>query len=214
MLEREAAPLIALLTAATLGCSHEVIPFDEAKLPREPLAEPIGLTVAVAPGSFEGSRVNPAGIVDLFARKLKEERIFRGVIFPVPAGARPTWELELSGSDRVVESDANGWKAFLSTVVFPLTLFVRFENDYTLELQALLLHRREVVQTYRATATIRHRYQRYANRATMDAEGIEIVVSVATWAILSAIARDAEKLERLNDTLSRRPTLPRHVARH
>ncbi len=83
-----AALTIAL---ATTGCSHDVLTIDEAALPRDSVERPIGLTVAIVAGSFDRSRVKPAGIVDRFARKLREERVFQGVIYPIPTGANPTW---------------------------------------------------------------------------------------------------------------------------
>jgi hypothetical protein len=163
------------------------------------LQAPIGLTVAVVPGSFERSRINPDAIVELFARELQEARLFQGVMFPVPPGADPTWEIELAGSDRAVEPDSNRWKSALVSAIVPLAFFIRLQNDYTLELQALLLRKRELMQTYTATASIRHRYQAYANRTQMDLEGVEVVVGSATRSILDAIAADAVGLERLND---------------
>ncbi|MFQ5513108.1 MAG: hypothetical protein ACE5FG_01625 [Myxococcota bacterium] len=196
---RSRGVLIAALLA--LGCSHEVIRLGEdppAVAPR--LDHPIGLTVAVRAGSFDKARVKPEGIVELFARKIRKERLFQGVIHPIPPGTNPLWELELSGHDQAYEPGANFWKAALVAALPPLAFFVWSTNDYTLDLEALLLRRRELVRSYRTRVQIRHRYQRYADRAKMEIEGVESVVYAAADRLLAEIARDAEALERLNDT--------------
>ena len=193
------ARLLATLLVVFSGCAHEVVHLDENQLPIEPLPVPIGLTVAVVAGSFDRSRINPAGVSEVFARELEEARLFQGVMFPVPPGADPTWELELAGSDRAFEPGSNRWKSFLVTLLPPLGFVIWLENDYTLELQALLLKNRELIRSYTATASIRHRYQYSANRMKMEVAGVETVVGGATRSILDAIARDAVRLERLND---------------
>ena len=71
---------------------------------------------------------------------------------------------------------------------------IKLENDYTLELEALLLRRREVVGTYTGKARIRHRYNRYANRAEVNAAGVEAAVRRATRGVLAGLAADAERI--------------------
>jgi hypothetical protein len=112
----------------------------------------------------------------------------------VPEGAEPTWELQLAGADSAFEPDSNFWKSALASALFPLAFAVHLENDYTLELEALLVQRREVRVTYTGSARIRHRYQPYADRVAMNAEGFELAVEGATRAILAAFARDAQRL--------------------
>ena len=54
------------------------------------------------------------------------------------------------------------------------------------------------MRSYRGRASIRHRYQQYANRAEVEAEGVELLVRSATRLILDALARDLPGLEQLN----------------
>jgi hypothetical protein len=156
----------------------------------------VPLTVAVVLGAFDQSRLEGPGVVERFARALREAAIFEGVMFPVPEGAAPTWELQLAASDSAFEPDANFWKAALAAAVLPLAFAVHLESDYTLELEALLVRRRELLATYTATARIRHRYQLQADRVAMNAEGFEVAVAGATRQILVSLARDAERLRR------------------
>ena len=193
-------PVLRLLACLALfvGCAHEVIPIPEI-LPRvTPPATRLALTIAVGEGSFERSRLNGEGVVLLFAEELRESGIFAGVMYPVPPGATPRWEIELLASDSGVEPDSNFWKSALASALPPLAFFIWLQNDYTLELEALLLDRRELVRSYIGSASIRYRYQRYANRAEVEAEGLEVLVRSATRVILHALARHAPGLERLN----------------
>jgi hypothetical protein len=156
----------------------------------------VPLTIAVVLGSFDASRLQGPGVVERFARALREADIFEGVMFPVPADAAPTWELQLAASDAALEPDSNFWKGALASALFPFAFALHLENDYTLELEALLLRRREVLASYTGTAHIRHRYQLYANRLDMTAEGFELAVAGASREILAALARDAGRMRR------------------
>jgi len=186
----------ALALAGLMACGHEVVRLTELP-PLAPIT-PIPLTVAVAVGSFERSRVNADGVTALFAKELREAGLFQGVMYPVPAGARPRWEIELAGSDSAIEPNSNRWKSMLTTVLPPLGFFLTFENDYSLQLEALLLDEREIVESYVGEATIRHRYQDRANRVEMDLEGVEVAVHAATRGILASLADDATRLGQLN----------------
>jgi len=189
--------LVASL-AVWVACSHEVIPITKVPPLAVPAATTIPLTVAVGEGSFERSRLNGEGVVLLFAEELRESGIFAGVMHPVPPGASPRWEIELLAADSGVEPDSNFWKSAIASGLPPFAFFIWLQNDYTLELEALLLDRRELVRSYRGRASIRHRYQQYANRAEVEAEGVELLVRSATRLILDALARDLPGLEQLN----------------
>jgi hypothetical protein len=155
---------------------------------------PLPITVAVVLGPFDETRVRGDAVVQRFAKSLREHDLFQGVMFPVPPGASPSFELQLAATDSAVEPDSNFWKSFFASVLFPFAWAFWLENDYTLELEALLLRRREVIGTYPATAPIRLRYQPYANKLLMDADGVEAAVGGASQSILAALARDAKRL--------------------
>lgn len=183
-----------LLLLVLTACAHEVV-WQGEEPEAIPAAEvPAGLTMAVLPGSFDRARVTAEGVTERFARALREARLFQGVMYPVPPGVSPRWEIELVARDTVHEPDSNFWKAALASALPPLALVLTLENDYTLELEALVLYERELVASYRGTAPIRHRYQQYANRQAADLQGIELAVTRATEIILAAIARDVERL--------------------
>jgi hypothetical protein len=190
----QALALVLLLVLA--GCSHDVAWLGEEPPEIPPVDPRVPLTVAVTLGAFDQTRLEGPGVVERFARGLREAEIFEGVMFPVPLGATPTWELRLAASDRAFEPDSNFWKSALAVALFPFAFVVHLENDYTLELEALLVRRREVLASYVATARIRHRYKYYADRVTMSAEGFELAVGGASRRILSALSRDAERLRR------------------
>ncbi len=188
--------LIALLVLA--GCAHEVIEVDAEAPPIATPSVPLPLTVAVREGSFERSHLNPGGIMTHFADELRASRVFQGVMYPVPRGAEPRWEIQLAAVDGGSEPDSNFYKSAVATALFPLAFFIWLENDYTLELEALLLRDRELVASYSAAATIRHRYQLQANRAEMQAEGLETLARGVTREILAAIAADSARIEEWN----------------
>ncbi len=192
-------PTKALLVLALLtACGHEVLRLTDESPSLAPLVAPIPLTVAVTAGSFERSRLNADGVTALFAKELRKARIFQGVMFPIPPGAKPRWEIELAGSDSAVEPSSNFWKSAIASALPPLALVLSFENDYSLELEALLLDEREIIASYFGEARIRHRYQNYADRVEMEVEGVEVVVADATRHILASLSRDARQLEQLN----------------
>ena len=110
-----------------------------------------------------------------------------------------TWELQLGAVDGGSEPDSNFYKAALAAALLPAAFFIWLENDYTLELEALLLHERELVATYRAQTTIRHRYQLNANRRAMQAEGLEQLARSATLGLLAEIAADVGRIAAANE---------------
>jgi hypothetical protein len=191
----------ALLCTALLGvgsgCAHEVVLLDPSTEAPGQTSEPLGLTVSVLPGSFDRCRLQPKGVLERFATALREARLFQGVLYPVPRDVRTPWEIEILAADEIWEPNSNLWKAFLATALLPTALFVKLENDYTLELELLLLENRTVVGSYRGQARIRHRYGRYANRAVVDAQGVETAVRVATHAALARLEDDLERIREI-----------------
>ncbi len=200
---RIARILGSLLLATSLGgCAYQVIPMSETPPAFAPPETPLYLTIAVREGSFEKSALNPNGILEYFANELRDARLFQGVIHPTPPDVTPIWELEIAASDGGIEPNSNFWKGFVSNVLPPLLFVTYLQNDYTLELQALLLRNRELVETYRAESVIRHRYQAYANKQQMQAEALDLLARRATREILGKIAADAARLRRENASIN------------
>ncbi len=190
---------VLLVSMWFLACSHEVARLQTAPPSPAPLESPLPLTVAISLGSFERALlVNGVALTTLYARQLRKSGLFEGVMFPVPLGAEPRWELELSGWDSASEPNSNFWKGLFATLLPPLALFITFQNDYTLQLEALLLDDREIVASYMGEASIRHRYKNYANRVDMNIEALEVTVRDATNQIVGALVRDVRRLEQLN----------------
>jgi hypothetical protein len=186
-------PALAWL-ALSSACAHQVIELGDPPAPIVAPAAPLGFTVTVGAGSFDASRLSPEGVALHFADGLRAARLFAGVIHPAPRGFDPVWEIELSARDGGHEPDSNFWKALVGNALPPLLLFVHLENDYELELTALLLHRREIVSTYRARSAIRHRYQAYADRAAMEREALASLARRTSQAIQAELAADLERL--------------------
>jgi hypothetical protein len=186
---------VIALAALLAACSHEAVWLGDTQPAwAPPEAAPAGLTMAVVPGSFERSRADAGGIIDRFAGALRDARLFQGVMYPVPAGVEPTWKLRLSGSDSAFEPNSNFWKSALAHALLPLAFFVTLENDYTLELEALVIKDGALFRSYTGQAVIRNRYQIQAPRQNVDAEGMELAVGGATRAILAQIAGDLPEL--------------------
>ena len=155
---------------------------------------PLPVTFAVRPGSFARSRLRPSGIVSHFAAGLREAALVQGVLFPVPEGVTPRFAIELSAADGGSEPDSNFWLAALAYGLFPAAPFVYLQNDYSLELQALVVREREIVATYRATAQLRNRYQINANKAAMEAEGLDLLARRCTRQLLAQMSADRAQL--------------------
>ncbi len=192
-------PLVLLVSTWLLACSHEIVRLQDAPPTPAPPESPLPMTVAISLGSFERALlVNGVALTTLYARQLRKSGLFEGVMFPVPLGAEPRWEIELSGWDSASEPNSNFWKGLFATLLPPLALFITFQNDYTLQLEALLLDDREIVASYLGEASIRHRYKNYANRVDMNIEAVEVTVQDATSRIVEALVRDVRRLEQLN----------------
>jgi hypothetical protein len=190
--------LAAALLASISACGHEVLVLSPEPTATEIAPQPLGLTVGVLPGSFDRTRLQPKGILDRFAEALRDQKLFQGVMYPVPAGVTTRWELELLAADEAFEPNSNIWKSALATLLLPAVFVIKLQNDYTLHLEALLLHDREVIGTYRGEGRIRHRYGVYANRRAVDLDGVETAVRVASRAVLTELARDLPRIESEN----------------
>jgi hypothetical protein len=191
---RGAGPVV-VLAALLAACAHESVWLGDPQPSwDQPAAAPAGLTMAVVLGSFEESRADSGGIIDRFTSALRDAHLFQGVMYPVPAGVEPTWKLRLSGSDSAFEPNSNFWKSALAHAVLPIAFFVTLENDYTLELEALVIKDGTLFRSYRGEAVIRNRYQIQAPRQNVDAEGMELAVGGATQAILAQLAGDLPEL--------------------
>ncbi len=196
MRSRRRAALSGILvgSVALLGCSHEVVWLGEPAPEVEPPLVRSPLTVGVVAGEFSRSRLDSRGVLDRFARELRAAELFEGIMYPVPPGVEPSWEIRLTASDSAVEPNANFWWSALAGALPPAALFVTLRSDYTLELEALVVREHALVTTYRAQAAIQNRWQPYANTAEAGANGVEVAVSGATREILAALSRDLPRL--------------------
>jgi hypothetical protein len=204
VLQTYPALLVAALVIFSSACAHEVIVLEpavsapEATPAQRPSDSPLPFTVSVLSGSFDRCRrLRERVVLERFAVALREARLFQGVLFPVPADIRPPWEIKILAADSVSEPNSNLWKAFFATLIPPTAFFLKLENDYALELEALLLENRVLVGTYRGEARIRHRYGRYANRTTVNAEGADVVLRTASEAALSHMRADLERIRKI-----------------
>jgi hypothetical protein len=190
--------LMGALLGLVAGCAHEVVLLEPTGSMPEMRTTPLGLTVAVLPGAFDHSRLNPEAVLERFADALREAHLFQGVLYPVPGSVESRWEIELIASDEAFEPGSNFWKSALSSAFPPAALFVKLQNDYALRIEALLLRDRVVVGTYPGEARIRHRYGPYANRQAVNVDGIE---SAVVGASREALARIREDLPRIREFL-------------
>lgn len=189
-----AAALLALLAS----CAHDVTLLDGSDAAGQSPGAPVGLTVAIFPGSFERCRLEPEGVVHRFAAALREARLFQGVMYPVPQGATARWEIELVASDEALEPASNRWKGAVASLLLPAAFVVKLQNDYHLRLEALLLKEGVLVGSYGGEARIRHRFGPYANRSAANAEGVELAVGTAARAVLARMSEDLGRIDREN----------------
>ena len=193
MSSRAVLAAIAVLWLVS-ACAWEVIDLSEPTPALSTGGERLDFTVAVVPGSFDASRLLADGVTEHFARELRDAELFQAVMHPVPQGARPIWQIELAARDEAREPDQNFWKSFAASALPPVALFVHFENDFSLELRALLLRNRELVATYVGRGSIRHRYQTYADRQGMEAQALDRLARRATAEIIAGVVADAGRL--------------------
>lgn len=181
--------VLAGLLIVVAACTHQTLRIGPAAPAIVEPATPAPITLGIRVASFDRTRLKGDAVAERFVQELRDARLVQGVMFPVPAGADPFWELELIGHDEAQEPDSNFWKSALAAGLFPLAPFITLENDYTLRLEALVLRRRELVGSYSGEARIQHRYGLYANKNEMSADGFELAVRDATRALLTDLAQ-------------------------
>jgi hypothetical protein len=187
-----AALLLALLLHT--ACAYQVVPLDETPTGTPPRIEPLPFTVALGISSFEVKQIKEEGFLQDFVGRLKDARIFEGVIFPVPEGFTTLWEVKLLARERASEPNSNLWKSALANALFPLAFFIYLESEYEFELEALLTRKREVIASYPVVGHIRYRYQRNTDRRKLDLEGIQTIVDRTSRQLLAKIVADAERI--------------------
>jgi hypothetical protein len=185
------ALVLALLCAS--ACAHEV-QFLGSEPPETAIRQPLPLVIGVSTQSFEATRINEAGFLEEFTGRLRESRVFEGVIYPLEPGTKTVWELRLLAKDSASEPNSNIWKSALASALFPFAFVIYLQSDYELDLEALLVRNREVVGTYPVKSQIRYRYQSYANTQQMDVEGVQLIVDRSSRELLAKIAADADRI--------------------
>ncbi len=154
----------ALCLFLALACAASAPTPRELPIPSPP--QPLEIAVGIREGSFVRSHLSARGVLQAFAEQLAAARIFSEVL---PLASESAWELELAASDYGAE------------------------DAYTLELQALLLHRRELRATYFSKQSLRQA----AGSGRELLVGPEQLAGLAERAIrelLRQLALDAERL--------------------
>lgn len=195
MSRRLASLAVLALLAVLPGCAGQVVWLGD---PTPPLgaapAEPLGFTVAVGVRSFEATRIAEQGVLDRFAASVKASDLFLSVMYPIPEGVDPEWELQLIVRDGATEPDSNLWRSALVSFFFPSAWFIDLSSEYTLDMQALLVRNQVVVGTYTTKGHIRYVYQAYANKPQLEQTGVETIVSRNTENLLAALTADASRI--------------------
>jgi hypothetical protein len=202
---RAARVALILLALAPAGCAYEVV-WRGLPVPSvDALAAPSPLTVAVRPGSFERAKIAGHAVGERFAAELRNAGLFRAVVYPVKDGSDPLWEIQLHGADSFLDPDSNLWKSFLAHFLPPLAFWITLENDYTLELEALVVLDGRLLRTYRAVAPVKERYQAYAPWSRVEAAGREVAVQQASRLILRQLRDDLPLLDEADRDAGRLP---------
>ncbi len=160
--------------------------------------QPIPLTIAVELRAFEAKGLDGRALTTRFAEQLRRSELFQAVMYPIPPGERPLWELELLVKDTRHDPDSNFWKGALVGALFPFAAVVHMEEDYTLEMEALLTRRAEIVRSYAAQGTIHERYQYYSDERERRLLALETVVDGVIRQLLALIAADAANISALD----------------
>ena len=204
VLYRMLIPLVCSLSLAT-GCAHHTVFVEdgvEIALDAKthdggsPTRDPLPLTVAVAVRSFEAERLREPVFVQRLSARLRDASVFQGVMYPIPPGVEPIWELQLLVKDGGAEPDSNFWKGAIATALPPAAFFVWFQNDYRLETQALLVRNREVVRSYETRGVIRHRYQQYADKSAISSQGLDALFESLSRDLVQKLRADADTIQR------------------
>ncbi len=188
------AVLIVLACAAT-SCAYEVAWLGDEPKPFAAPIPPLGWTVGVGVQSFEAKYALEPGVTERFVKELRGARLFESVLYPIPAGFDPVWELRLLVRETFVDPSSNFWKAVLNGIFFPARFFVYSDEEYALDVEAILTRRDQVVGTYAARGPIRYRYQAYSDELKREAEGVDLILARTTQEIFRQIAADASRLD-------------------
>jgi hypothetical protein len=183
-----------LIVLACSGCAYEVAWLGDEPKPFAAPSPPLGWTVAVGVQSFEAKYVLEPGVTQRFVKELRAARLFESVLYPIPPDLDPTWEMRLLVRETFVDPPSNFWKAVLNGIFFPLRFVLYSDEEYTLDIEAILTRRDEVIGTYAARGPIRYRYQVYAPEVEREAQGVDLILSRTTADIFRQIAADAARL--------------------
>jgi hypothetical protein len=190
---RTALAVLYLLGAAS--CAYEVTWLGEEPRPFAAPTPPLGWTIAVGVQSFEAKYVLEPGVTERFVKELRGAQLFQSVLYPVPAGLDPVWEMRLLVRETFVDPSSNFWKAVLNGIFFPARFVVYSNEEYGLDIEAIVTRRDEVIGTYAARGPIRYRYQAYSPELKREAEGVDLILRNTTQAIFRQIAADAARLD-------------------
>jgi hypothetical protein len=185
--------LLALLCFAP-SCAYEVIWLGDEPASFVAPDPPLFWTPAVKVQSFEAKYVTEAGFVERFARELRGANLFVSVLYPIPAEVDPEWEMRLLVKETFVDPASNLWKAVLNGVFPPARFVVYAEEEYTLDVEALLTRRDELIGTYKARGPVRYRYQSYAPEQEREAQALDLILARTSAEICRQIADDAQRL--------------------
>jgi hypothetical protein len=186
---------LILLACSAASCAYEVTWLGEEPKPFTAPRPPLGWTIAVSVQSFDAKYVLEPGVTQRFVKELRGAQLFQSVLYPIPAGLDPVWEMRLLVRETFVDPASNFWKAVLNGIIFPLRFVLYSNEEYTLDIEALVTRRDELIGTYTAHAPIRYRYQAYAPEQEREAQGVELILNRATQQIFRAIAIDAARLD-------------------
>lgn len=163
--------------------------------PFAPPNPPLGWTMAVSVQSFDAKYVLEPGVTQRFVKELRGARLFQSVLYPIPPDLDPVWEMRLLVRETFVDPTSNFWKAVLNGLILPARFFVYAQEEYTLDIEALLTRRDVVVGTYSAKGPIQYRYQSYSDELKREAEGVDLILARTTQEIFRQIAADASRLD-------------------
>jgi hypothetical protein len=188
---------IALLFLIPLaGCASQVqLLSGETSAVAAPAA-PLPMTVAIGVRAFEATGIKERGLSDRFASALRDAKLFQAVMYPIPAGANPRWELQLLVRDSATEPNSNFWKSAVASAFLPAAFVIWLESEYMLSMEVLFLQRSEILASYTAESQVRYRWQLNANKLELAAEGAESVIQHTVRQILAQLVASAPQLTR------------------
>jgi hypothetical protein len=177
------------------SCAYQVNWLGDEPKPFAAPNPPLGWTIAVGVQSFNAKYVLEPGVTQRFVKELRGARLFESVLYPIPDGLDPVWEMRLLVRETFVDPSSNFWKAVLNGIFPPARFFVYAQEEYTLDIEALVTRRDVVIGTYSARGPIQYRYQSYAPEQKREAEGVELILARTSQEIFRQIAADASRLD-------------------